>query len=215
MFNPLSLLGNVIDGVGGYFSKGQEIKQEITQAKNALELAKINSQVKILEAETNHKIKSENIEQQETFNLDKQAVDNMKEDWKDDIFAVFFFTVLFGTLIVALAFPTYLGHWIAGLHSLGEIPMILQVGIGLMFVHVYGFRNLLRMYLKGKYKLKGFDGTDSYEISESRRLHRTGHRTSEQSTNQRPNTKKQPDEDASHAVDKIVDLSKEIPWFKE
>jgi hypothetical protein len=109
MFNPLSLLGNVIDGVGGYFSKGQEIKQEITQAKNALELAKINSQVKILEAETNHKIKSENIEQQETFNLDKQAVDNMKEDWKDDIFAVFFFTVLFGTLIVALAFPTYLG----------------------------------------------------------------------------------------------------------
>ena len=142
-----AIIGSVL-GIGKSFVEGREKRK---QAKLELELVRVQAQIEKEKAKIANAAELAVVEQMETFNLDKAAVKHMEKDWKDDAFAVFFFFILFGSFIPG-AQPTIEN----GLSLLTTLPTFVQYGLGLMFVHVFGFRNLLRMFLKNKqdkYKL--------------------------------------------------------------
>ena len=136
-----SVIGSLL-GIGGTYLEG---KTEIKKAKLTHELAKIESAISIEKARSESAVKMVELEQSETFNMDKSAIKAMDKDWKDDVFALFFFFILFGSFIPALV-PVITD----GLAVLRTLPDFILYGLGLLFIHVFGFRNLLRLFLKKK-----------------------------------------------------------------
>jgi hypothetical protein len=137
----LSVLGSLL-GIGETYLKG---KTEIKKAKLTHELAKIESAISIEKARAESSLKLVEIENSETFNMDKMAIKAMDKDWKDDVFALFFFFILFGSFVPQLVPAIY-----DGLAVLSTLPNFILYGLSLLFVHVFGFRNLLRLFLKKK-----------------------------------------------------------------
>jgi hypothetical protein len=137
----LNIVGNLF-GIGEKYIDG---KNKIKEKKQELELAKVEAHIAKEKAKIENAHEVALVEQTETFNLDKAAVKAMEKDWKDDAFAIFGFFILFGAFI-----PPMVPHIQAGLYVLDGMPEYIKWGLGLMFIHVFGFRNLLRMFLKKK-----------------------------------------------------------------
>lgn len=140
MFTGIKYLFCKLLGIGETYIKGRD---SISKAKLNLELTDLNSKTKISEARAESANKIVELENSETFNMDKASIDQMKQDWKDDAFALFFFFLLFGSFV-----PALVPHIKTGLQVLSSFPDFILYGLGLIFVHVFGFRNLLRLILR-------------------------------------------------------------------
>lgn len=137
----LSMVGELF-GIGKTYLEG---RNKIKKAKLEHKLAVVESAIKIEKARADSAIRIIEVENSETFNLDKAAIKAMDKDWKDDVFALFFFFILFGSFI-----PSFVPIIIDGLNVLRTLPDFILYGMGLLFIHVFGFRNLLRLFLRKK-----------------------------------------------------------------
>ena len=126
--------------IGGSYLKG---RQNIEKEELNLKLVSLKTKVKIEEAKGRASVEMAQTEQEATFDLDKMAVKQMERDWKDDAFALFFFLILFGSFVPSMVQPIE-----DGLIVLNTMPDFIKYGMMLLFVHVFGFRNLLRLFLK-------------------------------------------------------------------
>ena len=133
-----------IGGIVNYFSDSQEIKKAKEDGKIAVLKADANQKIAVSEA----KIAMAKSEQTNNYDLDKIAMQNMKNSYKDEIVLFVFLAPM-----VASFFPDYAPQVKAGFDAISEMPdwyMYLIVG---MVVVIYGMRGMLSKMVDGRYRL--------------------------------------------------------------
>lgn len=127
-----TLGGALIDQVGGYFKTKQEIKKVKTEAEKEVIVAKAKAEVKRLEKES-----------EQDYNLDMEAMKDMRNSWKDELILVIFLAPLVLSFI-----PATQAYVFEGFKALEQTPDWYRYILIGMIVVIYGMRGLLKYVLK-------------------------------------------------------------------
>jgi len=132
-----SLLSSVTEGISSYVSN----KQKITQAKVEGELKVIQAKAEEKVAISKSKMKMAQSGQTQDYNLDRIAMEEMKNSYLDE------------ALLAVFLAPIFHAYWVAGgFAGLVIVPVwYLSLVIGMVVVK-YGMRGMLKDYLNGKHK---------------------------------------------------------------
>jgi len=123
--NPLSLIGDLIDNVGGYFRDGQKIKAAVNTRKAELNEIKVKAKIQTAVSSLESDMK-----------MDEGARKNA--GWMDD---VSFFVFLIPAILAF--FPMFVDDVKAGFTVLEAMPKWYQYALGMMLVSVWGYRKLV------------------------------------------------------------------------
>jgi len=123
--NPLSIIGDAITAVGGYFRDGQKIKAAVGERKDELKKINLTARIESAKAGVTHDMK-----------MDESARANA--GWMDDIS----FYVFLAPAILAF-FPGMVDHIENGFAVLQDMPDWYQYALGMMLVSVWGYRKLV------------------------------------------------------------------------
>jgi hypothetical protein len=125
----LGILGLAVGGIKDYFKSKQEIKK-----------IKVEQDKLVIVAETQAKIKRLENEQSQDYNLDKLAMEDMKNGYLDEL------------LLFAFLYPVFSSYYTGGFDAINNIPTwYLSLVVGMVVVK-YGMRGMLRDFMNGKYK---------------------------------------------------------------
>lgn len=135
----LNVFSSIIDNVGNYFTKRQEIKAKESEHENLLREKKLDSQLQVVEtlATANVELAKQGISQ--TYDLDKIATQDMRESYKDE----FIMLVVFVPVILAFI-PNFQEPVLEGFNVISRMPewyVTLVIGISVV---TFGLRGLLK-----------------------------------------------------------------------
>jgi len=133
---------SILSGIGSLVSKPLETwqRRKLLKEESRAELEKID-------AETNKAIALGKLEmakqgQQQDYDLDRVATENMNNSFKDELILIVFLTPM------VLAFhPDMVDHVLAGFEVIKQMPTWYVALIVGMVVVIYGMRGLLKAYL--------------------------------------------------------------------
>jgi len=147
------MISAVVNGIVSLASTFLASNNEIKNAKIEREVQKIKTETKIEEEKFKFAAEFAQNQINNDFSLDNMAIKAMEKDWKDDVFALFFFFILFSAFV-----PAWTEQVRVGLEVLENMPDFILYGLALIFVHTFGFRGLLKMLLEKKGFLNGRSG---------------------------------------------------------
>lgn len=129
---PIPIIGAVVSGISGWFSKRQEIKQEKQVLASAVDARK--DELKKLSLES--KLKGVSEASESDMKMDQEA--NERISWGDDL------TLILALLPCVLAFfPSQLPSVMAGFAALEAMPMWYKYALGMILASVWGYRRLV------------------------------------------------------------------------
>lgn len=136
---------NVFAAIGSLISKpiqAYQKKQLLKQAQK-FELLKLDHQANV--ANANAALEMAKQGQQQVYDLDRIAMQNMEKSWKDELILVIFLTPM------VLAFIPEMDKYVkAGFVAIDSMPdWYVGLVIGLVVV-IYGLRGLLRAFISNK-----------------------------------------------------------------
>lgn len=127
-----TLGGAIVDQVGGYFKTKQEIKKVKTEAQKEVIVAEAKAKVARLQRES-----------EQDYNLDMEAMKDMRKSWKDELILIIFLIPLVLSFI-----PYTQGFVFEGFKALEQTPDWYRYILIGMIVVIYGMRGLLKYVLK-------------------------------------------------------------------
>lgn len=128
----LSIGASIITGISDYFKGRNEIKKVELEADKMLVMA-----------ETQAKIDKLKKEAEMDYDLDKTAMQNMENSWKDELILIIWLTPVIMSFIPDL--QPYVATGFASLSLVPDWYMYILVG---MIVVIYGMRGMLKMALE-------------------------------------------------------------------
>ncbi|MCK5111063.1 MAG: hypothetical protein KAQ94_06035 [Arcobacteraceae bacterium] len=132
----LNIFGAIVDGVKTYATNRQKIKQAKIEGEIKILQSKADTEVAINKA----KIKLAENGQMQDYNLDKIAMQEMKNSYLDE------------ALLIAFLYPIFDAYISKGFDGLSSVPTwYLSLVVGMVVVK-YGMRGMLKDFANGKYK---------------------------------------------------------------
>ena len=141
----LPLLGSLVE-IGGTWLKG---KQEETKAKAEAKLVEISAEADIKKAKAIAAINAAESGQQQDFDLDKIAMEQMGKSWKDELVLVIFLAPMVMAFI-----PGMEKYSLAGFEVIKSMPEWYQYTIIGMVVVIYGMRGMVKQLISSKLNIK-------------------------------------------------------------
>jgi hypothetical protein len=141
----LPLLGSLVE-IGGTWLKG---KQEETKAKAEARLIEISAEADIKKAKAIAAINAAESGQQQDFDLDKIAMEQMGKSWKDELVLVIFLAPMVMAFI-----PGMEKYSLAGFEVIKSMPEWYQYTIIGMIVVIYGMRGMVKQLISSKLNIK-------------------------------------------------------------
>lgn len=136
-----SIIGAVVNRVGGHF-KG---KQELAKVKLEADKIVIKAQAETAMAVALSKTKMAELGQTQSFDLDQIAMNNMEKSYKDE------FILLVFMIPMILAFiPSMDIYALRGFEVIEKMPQWYQAILIGMIVVIYGMRSMLDKFLSSK-----------------------------------------------------------------
>lgn len=141
----LPIIGSLID-LGGTYLKG---KQEEVKAKAEAAIVSIQADADIKKAKALSATKLAEAGQEQNYDLDRLAMENMNKSWKDEVILVIFLAPM------VLAFiPGMDGYALAGFQVISKMPEWYQYIIIGMVVVIYGMRGMLEKLIDKRIGIK-------------------------------------------------------------
>lgn len=128
----LSIGASIITGISDYFKGRNEIKKVELEADKMLVMAEAQAKIDKLKKEA-----------EMDYDLDKTAMQNMENSWKDELILVIWLTPVIMSFIPEL--QPYVANGFASLSLVPDWYMYILVG---MIVVIYGMRGMLKMALE-------------------------------------------------------------------
>ena len=141
----IPILGSLID-LGGTYLKG---KQDEAKAKAEAAIVGIQAEADIKKAKALSATKLAESGQQQNYDLDRLAMEQMSKSWKDELILVIFLAPMVMAFI-----PGMDGYALAGFEVIAKMPEWYQYIIIGMVVVIYGMRGMLEKLLDKKIGLK-------------------------------------------------------------
>jgi len=141
----IPIIGSLIE-LGGTYLKG---KQDEAKAKAEAAIVGIQAEAEIKKAKAISATKLAESGQQQNFDLDRLAMEQMNKSWKDE-----FILVIFLAPMVMAFIPGMDGYALAGFEVIAKMPEWYQYIIIGMVVVIYGMRGMLEKLLDKKIGLK-------------------------------------------------------------
>jgi len=134
MFSLIRTLGGaIVNGVSNYFTTKQEIKKVEVEANKEVIVARAKATINRLQRES-----------EQDFDLNRMAVENMKNSWKDD-----FILIIITMPFIMLFIPEYQAIAINGLEAMDiNTPIWYQIMVISIFLSIYGLRDILKVVLQ-------------------------------------------------------------------
>jgi len=134
MFSLIGTLGGaIVNGVSNYFTTKQEIKKVEVEANKEVIVARAKATINRLQRES-----------EQDFDLNRMAVENMKNSWKDD-----FILIIITMPFIMLFIPEYQAIAINGLEAMDiNTPIWYQIMVISIFLSIYGLRDILKVVLQ-------------------------------------------------------------------
>ncbi len=144
------MIGIIADAVGGVAKQWLGNKQAKATAAAELAVAELKARASVAERKANYEVESS----KQTYSLDALAVKQANRSWFDEFLSLILLAPGILTAVGACigAAPELWG--LAIFEAIDKAPLWYQVAVGLIMVHYFGFRSLLRLYLNGKFKLR-------------------------------------------------------------
>ena len=141
----IPIIGSLID-LGGTYLKG---KQEEVKAKAEAAIVSIQADADIKKAKALSATKLAEAGQEQNYDLDRLAMENMNKSWKDEVILVIFLAPM------VLAFiPGMDGYALAGFQVISKMPEWYQYIIIGMVVVIYGMRGMLEKLIDKRIGIK-------------------------------------------------------------
>ena len=141
----LPIIGSLID-LGGTYLKGQ---QEEVKAKAEAAIVSIQADADIKKAKALSATKLAEAGQEQNYDLDRLAMENMNKSWKDEVILIIFLAPM------VLAFiPGMDGYALAGFQVISKMPEWYQYIIIGMVVVIYGMRGMLEKLIDKRIGIK-------------------------------------------------------------
>ena len=138
----LPIIGSLID-LGGTYLKG---KQEEVKAKAEAAIVGIQAEADIKKAKALSATKLAESGQEQNYDLDRLAMENMNKSWKDEVILVIFLSPM------VLAFiPGMDVYALAGFEVISKMPEWYQYIIIGMVVVIYGMRGMLEKLIDKRF----------------------------------------------------------------
>ena len=141
----IPILGSLIE-IGGVWLKG---KQEETKAKAEAKLVEITADSDIKKAKAIAAIRAAETGQQQDFDLDRIAMEQMGKSWKDELVLIIFLAPMVMAFIPGM--DTYS---LAGFEVIQQMPEWYQYIIMGMVIVIYGMRGMVKQLVSNKLSIK-------------------------------------------------------------
>lgn len=141
----LPLIGSLVE-IGGTWLKG---KQDETKAKAEAKLVEITAEADIKKAKAIAAINAAESGQQQDFDLDKIAMEQMGKSWKDELVLIIFLAPMVMAFI-----PGMDKYSLAGFEVIQQMPEWYQYIIIGMVVVIYGMRGMVKQLVSNKLNIK-------------------------------------------------------------
>ena len=141
----LPLLGSLVE-IGGTWLKG---KQEETKARSEAKLVEISADAEIKKAKAVAALNAAQSGQQQDFDLDRIAMEQMGRSWKDELVLVIFLAPMVMAFI-----PGMDKYSLAGFEVIQRMPEWYQYTIIGMVVVIYGMRGMVKQIISNKLSIK-------------------------------------------------------------
>ena len=133
------MIWNAVIGIGGKLLEGYQRTQE---AKTEAKVAGLKADAEIKQAKALAATKMAEQGQQQDYDLDRLAMENMNKSWKDELLLIIFLAPM------VLAFiPSMAPYALQGFEVIKQMPEWYQYIIIGMVVVIYGLRGLLTKFL--------------------------------------------------------------------
>lgn len=140
MWSIIGSLGTaIVDGISGHFKDKREIKK-----------IKVRAEKKVILAEAQAKVEMAKTGQQQDYDLDRIAVEDMKKSWKDEFVLVVFYAPLI--LVFVPSYAEYIQDGFKVLATLPEWYMHVVVGITVVVMGMRGMLTKFISMLSNKFK---------------------------------------------------------------
>ena len=130
----LPILGTLLD-LGGTYLKG---KQDQAKAKAEANILGIQAEADIKKAKALSATKRAEAGQEQNYDLDRMAMEQMGKSWKDELILIIFLAPMVMAFI-----PGMDGYALAGFAVIAKMPEWYQYIIIGMIVVIYGMRGML------------------------------------------------------------------------
>jgi len=141
----LPLISSLVE-IGGTWLKG---KQDETKAKAEAKLVEITAEADIKKAKAIAAINAAESGQQQDFDLDKIAMEQMGKSWKDELVLIIFLAPMVMAFI-----PGMDKYSLAGFEVIQQMPEWYQYIIIGMVVVIYGMRGMVKQLVSNKLNIK-------------------------------------------------------------
>jgi len=141
----LPILGSLLD-LGGTFLKG---KQEEAKAKAEAAIVGIQAEADIKKAKALSATKLAEAGQEQNYDLDRLAMEQMGKSWKDEVILIIFLAPMVMAFI-----PGMDVYALAGFEVVAKMPEWYQYIIIGMVVVIYGMRGMLEKLIDKKVGIK-------------------------------------------------------------
>ncbi len=141
----IPILGSLIE-IGGTWLKG---KQEETKAKAEAKLVEITADSDIKKAKAIAAIRAAETGQQQDFDLDRIAMEQMGKSWKDELVLIIFLAPMVMAFI-----PGMDKYSLAGFSVIAQMPEWYQYIIMGMVIVIYGMRGMVKQLVSNKLSIK-------------------------------------------------------------
>jgi len=141
----IPILGSLIQ-IGGVWLKG---KQEETKAKAEAKLVEILADSDIKKAKAIAAINAAQTGQQQDFDLDRIAMEQMGKSWKDELVLIIFLAPMVMAFIPGMA-----DYSLAGFEVIQKMPEWYQYIIMGMVIVIYGMRGMVKQIISNKFSIK-------------------------------------------------------------
>jgi hypothetical protein len=141
----LPLISSLVE-IGSTWLKG---KQDETKAKAEAKLVEITAEADIKRAKAIAAINAAESGQQQDFDLDRIAMEQMGKSWKDELVLIIFLTPMVMAFI-----PGMDKYSLAGFEVIQKMPEWYQYVIIGMVVVIYGMRGMVKQFAGNKLNIK-------------------------------------------------------------
>ena len=149
MFSLISsVVSTAVGGVSSYFKGKQEQKKIKLEHNSKIEVLKMEAEVEVAKGVASAKIEMAKNGQAQDFDLDKIAMQNMENSWKDELILIVFLIPMIMAFIPSLQDVAKVGF--ENIKSMPTWYTSLIIG---MVVVIYGMRGLLKWVLQNKSKI--------------------------------------------------------------
>jgi hypothetical protein len=138
----ITIVGNIIDSVVGFFMKRQEHKNKKREHEMKLEELTLDSEFKIKQSLMLARIEAAKEGSANLIELDRIAVNDMKYTFKDELLLI-----LFSIPFIMAFIPSLRDDVAAGFAVIKTFPLWYELLYTAMIVTIYGMRSWFKSYV--------------------------------------------------------------------